>query len=174
MSIDNEQSQNIIYSNNQNNIESNKSENILKNTISGIIPSEHILNLKKSKEVLKNNNHNFSKYLEEKSSERNALEDYSQKSENKLNLELNRFNKKSLNRDQNTIIENNENEKDNTFHCNKIKKKIINIDNILDIKFLNKNNDKLIIKNKKKNIIGININKDLVDNILAINIVVFI
>jgi hypothetical protein len=68
MSIDNEQSQNIIYSNNQNNIKSNKSENILKNTISGIIPSEHILNLKKSKENIKNNNHNFSKYLEEKSS----------------------------------------------------------------------------------------------------------
>ena len=167
MSIDNEQSQNIMYSNNQNNIESNKSENILKNTISGIIPSEHILNLKKSKENIKNNNHNFNKYLEEKSSERNALEDYSQKSENKLNLEIYRFNKKSLISDQNTIIENNENEKDNTIHGNKIKKKIINIDNILDIKFLNKNNDKLIIKNKKKNIIGININQDLVDNILS-------
>ena len=167
MSIDNEQFKNIIYFNNQNNIESYKSENILKNNISDIIPSEHILNLKKIKGDLKNNNHNSNKYSEEKSSERNALEDYSQKSEKNLNLGLNEFNKRSIISDQNTIIENNENEKNNTIHFNKTKKKIVDINNILDIKFTGKNNDKLIIKNKKKNIIGINIKKDLVDNILA-------
>ena len=126
------------------------------------------MNQKRTQDELNTNNYKLNKYLEEKSSERNALEDDSQKLEKRSNLDSERFNKKDIISDINTIIEINENEKDNNVYFNKTKRKNMYKNNILGIKFSDKNSEKLYIKNKKKNLIEININRDVVDNILSI------
>ena len=97
MSMNNENSKNLTSLINQRNfveIDLINSEEIIKKDINkNIISPQTIMNPKKIKNRLnmvddKSNN----KYLEEKSSERNVLGDYSQNSFKKLNLELNKIN----------------------------------------------------------------------------------
>ena len=160
MSMNNENSKNLTSLINQRNfveIDLINSEEIIKKDINkNIISPQTIMNPKKIKNRLnmvddKSNN----KYLEEKSSERNVLGDYSQNSFKKLNLELNKINNRALINDQNTIIENNEYEKENTIYFNKEKaKNINNKNNILELKLSDEKKDKYEInKNPINNIV---------------------
>ena len=160
MSMNNENSKNLTSLINQRNfveIDLINSEEIIKKDINkNIISPQTIMNPKKIKNRLnmvddKSNN----KYLEEKSSERNVLGDYSQNSFKKLNIELNKINNRALINDQNTIIENNEYEKENTIYFNKEKaKNINNKNNILELKLSDEKKDKYEInKNPINNIV---------------------
>ena len=147
MIVSKERSKNLTSLMNQKNIDEIyliNSEKIIKKDIIDNISPQAIMNLKKIKNRLnleddKSNN----KYIEEKSSERNALGDYLDNSIKKLNPQLNKINNGNLINEENTIIENNEMELEKTIHFNKEKTKTINKNIILDLNSSEEKNDKI-------------------------------
>ena len=147
MIVSNERSKNLTSLMNQKNFDEIyliNSEKIIKKDIIDNISPQAIMNLKKIKNRLnleddKSNN----KYIEEKSSERNALGDYLDNSIKKLNPQLNKINNGNLINEENTIIENNEMELEKTIHFNKEKTKTINKNIILDLNSSEEKNDKI-------------------------------
>ena len=170
MIVSNERSKNLTSLMNQKNFDEIyliNSEKIIKKDIIDNISPQAIMNLKKIKNRLnleddKSNN----KYIEEKSSERNALGDYLDNSIKKLNPQLNKINNGNLINEENTIIENNEIELEKTIHFNKEKTKTINKNIILDLNSSEEKNDK--IKVNKNNIKDILFNKSIINNSIKI------
>ena len=166
-------SEGYININKKNNIEidikepnNEKNTFFLKKDINDIIPPKLTINIKQSKDNINNNTRNSNKYLEEKSSERNVLESFTLASQKNLNL-------KNINENLNNVktinVENNEYEKNKNNNINEIELEKINMNAIIEQKFLYKKRNTLIIKNKKRNKTNPNINKTSTNNIFSNN-----
>ena len=162
----------IMNENPKNNRKASNSKNndlsikqiVFKKEISDSVTSISKINQKKGKgnSTIKNN-YKLKKYLEEKSSERNAFDNYSHNSENKLNLEVKDFNNKSI-ISQETENENNGKEIENIYFRKKKRKSFVKSSET----YKNTPFDKdiiLSVKNNKKNNIKEKINNDFNNNI---------
>ena len=149
-------------------------------TNNDIFPSQTKINVKRMKSNLTNIINKSNQLISEKSSERNIIEDYSEKSQNNLNLNNNDINKNNnLIDEKGATFINGEEEKNNNgfISIKNIKTKLkiqdiqrcetLNINDFIDIKLSKGRDNKLIIKNKRKNIIGINIDKNIANNIFS-------